>query len=92
MAWNQSTHNKEQITSCHHTHMAHGLVGTNKTRLNVETISASVKQQYYDSMSASIKQRHMISKISKHGMRTKYSQYNSKHVIGESPEEAWITQ
>ena len=38
-------------------HMAHGLVGTNKTRLNVETVSVSVKQQHYHSMSASMKQR-----------------------------------
>ena len=48
--------------------MAHGLVGTNMTRLNVETVSASVKQQYYDSMFASMEQRHMTYKISKHGM------------------------
>ena len=48
-------------------HMAHGLVGTNKTRLNIETVSASVKQQHYGSMFASIEQRHIISKISKHG-------------------------
>ena len=45
--------------------MAHGLVGTNMTRLNVETVSASVKQQHYDSMFASMEQRHMISKINK---------------------------
>ena len=67
-AWHQSTHNKEQIISWHHIHMAHGLVGTNMTRLNVETVSASVKQQHYNSMFASMKQRHMITKISKHGM------------------------
>ena len=51
-------------------HMAHGLVVTNMTRLNVETVSASVKQQHCDGMFASMEQRHMISKISKHGMRT----------------------
>ena len=49
-AWNQSAHNNEQITSRNHMHMAHGLVGTNKTRLNVETVSASVKHQHYDSI------------------------------------------
>ena len=43
--------------------MTHGLVGTNKTRLNVEIVSTSVKQQHYDSMFASIKQRHMASKL-----------------------------
>ena len=48
--------------------MAHGLVGTNMTRLNVETVSASVKQQHYDSMFASMEQRHMISKINNHDM------------------------
>ena len=48
--------------------MAHGLVGTNMTRLNVETVPASVKQQQYDSMFASMEQRHMIYKINKHGM------------------------
>ena len=48
--------------------MAHGLLGTNKTRLNVETISAGVKQQHYDSMFPSMEQRHMISKIIKIGM------------------------
>ena len=48
--------------------MPHELVGTNKTRLNVETVSASVKQQHYDIMFSSMKQRHMISKISKPGM------------------------
>ena len=53
--------------------MAHGLVGTNKTRLNVKTISTSVKQQHYDSMFASMEQRHMTSKISKHGILIKYS-------------------
>ena len=68
MAWHQSTHNKDQITSWHHIHMAHGLVGTNMTRLNVETISASVKQQHYDTMFASMEQRHMTLKINKHGM------------------------
>ena len=72
--------------------MAHGLVGTNETRLNIETVSASVKQQHYDSMFASMKQRHMTSKISKHGMLIKYSYHTSKHVIGASPLEAWITQ
>ena len=35
--------------------MAHGLVGTNMTRLNVETVLESVKQQHYDSMFASMK-------------------------------------
>ena len=49
-------------------HMAHGLVGTNKTRLNVETVSPSVKQQHYDSMFASMEQRHMTSKINNHGI------------------------
>ena len=53
--------------------MAHGLVGTNKTKLNVETVSASVKQQHYDSMFASMEQRHVISKIIKLGMWTKNS-------------------
>ena len=48
--------------------MAHGLVGTNMTRLNGETVSASVKQQHYDSIIASMEHRHMTSKISKHGM------------------------
>ena len=72
--------------------MAHGLVGTNKTRLNVETVSASVKQQHYDSMFASMKQRHMISKLIEHGMLTDYSYHTTKYVIGESTEEAWITQ
>ena len=48
--------------------MAHGLVGTNMTRLKLETVSASVKQQHYDSMFASMKQRHMTSKISKYGI------------------------
>ena len=37
--------------------MAHGLVGTIKTSLNDETVSASVKQQHYDSMFSSLKQR-----------------------------------
>ena len=68
MAWHQSTHNKKKITSGHHIHMAHGLVATNKTRLNVETVSASVKQKHYDSMFASMEQMHMISKISEHGI------------------------
>ena len=49
-------------------HMTHGLVGTNKTRLNVETVSASVKQQHYDSMFASMEQRHMTSKIRNHDL------------------------
>ena len=49
-------------------HMAHGLVGTNMTRLNAETVLASLKQQHYDSMFASMEQRHMISKINNHGM------------------------
>ena len=48
--------------------MTHGLVGTNMTILNVETVSASVKQQHYDRMFASMKQKHMTSKISKHGI------------------------
>ena len=68
MAWHQSTNNKEQITSWNHRHMAHGLVGTNMTRLNVETVSASIKQQHYDSMFASMKQRHMIFTSNNHGM------------------------
>ena len=72
--------------------MAQGLVGTNKTRLNVETVLASVKQQHYDSMFTSMEQRHMLSTISKHGMQTNYSYHTSKHVIGASPEEACITQ
>ena len=55
--WHKSTHNKEKITSRHHMHMAHGLVGTNRTRLNVKTVSTSVKQQHYHSMFASLKQR-----------------------------------
>ena len=49
-------------------HMAHGLVGTNMTRLNVETVLASVKLQHQHSMYASMEKRHMISKIIKHGM------------------------
>ena len=49
-------------------HMAHGLVETDKPRLNVETVSASVKQQHYDSMFTSMKQRHMKSKINNHGI------------------------
>ena len=48
--------------------MDYGLEGTNMTRLNVEIVSASVKQQHYDSMFASMKQRHMISKIIELGM------------------------
>ena len=48
--------------------MAHRLAGTNKIRLNVETVSASVEQQHYDSMFASMEQRHIKSKINKHGM------------------------
>ena len=48
--------------------MAHGLVGTNMTRLNGETVSASVKHEHYDSMFASMEHRHMTSKITKHGM------------------------
>ena len=36
--------------------MAYELMGTNKTRLNVETVSASVKQQHYDSMFTSMDQ------------------------------------
>ena len=48
--------------------MAQVLVGINKTRLNVETVSASVKQQHYDSMFESIEQRHTTSKIKNHGM------------------------
>ena len=51
--------------------MAHVLVGTNMTRLNVETVSASVKQQHYDSMFASMEQRHIISKIIKLVMWTR---------------------
>ena len=43
--------------------MAHGLVGTNMTRLNGETVSASVKQEHYDSMFASMEQRHMYPKL-----------------------------
>ena len=68
IAWHQSTHNKEQTTSWHHIHMTHGLVGTNMTRLNVETVSASVKQQHYDGMFPSMEQGHMTSKINNHGM------------------------
>ena len=49
-------------------HMTHGLVGTNKTSLNVETVSASVKQQHYHSMFSSMKQSHMASKIIKDDM------------------------
>ena len=52
--------------------MTHELVGTNMTRLNVETVSASVKHQHYDSMFSSMEQRHMITKISKNGMRKNY--------------------
>lgn len=61
-------HNKYPIPSWHNKHMAHGLVGTNMTRLNGETVSASVKQEHYDSMLASMEQRHMTSKITRHGM------------------------
>ena len=43
--------------------MAHGLVETIKTSLHVETVSASVKQQHYDSMFESMEQRHMKSKL-----------------------------
>ena len=49
-----STHNKEQITSRNHIHMAHGLVGTIKTSLNVVTVSASVKHQLQHSMFESL--------------------------------------
>ena len=59
--WHPITHNKEKITSRNHMHMAHGLIGSNKTRLNVETVSASVKQHYH-SMFASMEQRHMLFK------------------------------
>ena len=38
-------------------HMAHGLLGTIKTSLNVVTVSASVKQQHQHSMFASLEQR-----------------------------------
>ena len=48
--------------------MTRGLVGTNKTRLKVKTVSASVKQQHYDSMFARSEQRHMTSKINNHDM------------------------
>ena len=48
--------------------MAHGLVGTKKTRLNVKIVSASVNQQHYDSMFARMEQRNMTSKINNHGM------------------------
>ena len=51
--------------------MAHGLVGTNMTRLNVETVSASVKQQLYDGMFASMEQRHMKTKINTLGIWAK---------------------
>ena len=54
-------------------HMAHGLVGTNKTRLNVEIVSASEKQQHYDTTFASMEQRHMKSKINNHGILTELS-------------------
>ena len=37
--------------------MAHGLVGTNKTRLNVVTVPASVTQQQQHSMFTSLEQR-----------------------------------
>ena len=61
MEFHQGTNNKEQIKSKHHIHMDHGLVGTNKTRMNVEIVSASVKQHYH-SMFASMEQRHMLFK------------------------------
>ena len=48
--------------------MAYGLVGANKKSLNVEIVSASVKQQHYGSMFASIEQRNMVSKNNNHGM------------------------
>ena len=66
--WNQSTHNKEQITSRHHIHMAHGLVGTIKTNLNVVTVSASVKQQHYHSRLGILKQRSYEVQNDKKGM------------------------
>ena len=53
-------------------HMTHGLVGTNKTSLNVETVLASVKQQHYDRIFASLKHRSK-SKIIKVGIWTNYS-------------------
>lgn len=89
-AWNKSTYNKEKITSRHHMHMTHGLVVTNKTSLNVETVSASVKQQHHHSMFASLKQRSYEVKISKNFMPKKYLQNSSNHVIGASPKEAQI--
>ena len=49
--------------------MTHGLIGTNMTRLNVETVSVSVKQQHYDSMFVSMEQIHMTTEINNHGMR-----------------------
>ena len=61
------------MTSWHHKHVAHGLVGTNKTRLKVETVSASVEQQHYDGMFAGMEQRHITSTNSKHGRKPKYS-------------------
>ena len=45
--------------------MARGLVVTNMTRLNVETVSASVKQEHYLIMFTSMKQRYITSKIRK---------------------------
>ena len=51
--------------------MAHGLVGTNMTRLKVETVSASVKQQHFQSMFASMERGHMKSKIRKYRIGTK---------------------
>lgn len=48
---------KYQITSRHHMHMTHGLVGTNKTSLNVVTVSASVKQQHYHCIIAILEHR-----------------------------------
>ena len=53
-------------------HMSQGLAGTNTTSLKVVTVSASVKQQHYDSMFASMEQRHMISKINKIGIWKKH--------------------
>ena len=60
------------------------------TKLNVKTVSASVKQQHYDIMFASMEQRQMISKIIKHGMLIECSYHTSNHVIGASPKEALI--
>ena len=61
--------------------MAHGLVGTNMTGLNVETVSASVKPRHYDSMFASMKERNMTSKITNPSMWAKNSLHTLKHVI-----------